>query len=128
MDMTAYPPHWRPGQLLDLKRYSDGHFEATLLGERAEADGSNVVIFPSGYDAQQFTSAWYGTPEMRAQMYPKPRDLSLDPEANMIEYTPVKPIPPFVGPPDGTLIDLHGHVSNPPLNRAERRKLRLGKA
>jgi len=112
--MTPYPAHWRPGMLLDLKRYSDGHFEATLLGERAEADGSNVVRFESSYDAQQFTSAWYGTPEMRAQIYPI--------------NSPQGECPTGDYESAGTGAERQAGKSPAPiLNRAERRKLRLGK-
>jgi len=108
--------------LLDLKRYSDGHFEATLLGERAEADGSNVVRFDSGYDAQQFTSAWYGTPEMRAQIYPKP--------VEMVEIITPELTPEHIREAERwvTTKDDETGVTLTRLNRAERRKLRLGKA
>jgi hypothetical protein len=54
-----YPKHWIPGQLLDLRRYSDGHYAATLLGEDLKPDLSNAMIFDSSHDAQQFTSKWY---------------------------------------------------------------------
>ena len=57
--MRDYPEHWIPGQLLDLKRFSDGSFRATLLGEEFKPELANAVEFASGYDAQQFVSHWY---------------------------------------------------------------------
>ena len=50
------PAHWIVGQLLDLKRYSDGSFRATLLGEEPK-DGQ--MSFSSAWDAQEFVSHWY---------------------------------------------------------------------
>jgi hypothetical protein len=112
--------------LLDLKRYSDGHFEATLLGERAESDGSNVVRFESGYDAQQFTSAWYGTPEMRAQMYPKPAEPLAEFKDRVID--PQRASAAAMFDAEVAVIERNKQAIGAHLNRAERRKLRLGKA
>ena len=60
-----YPAHWLPGQLLDLKRYTNGSYRATLLGEEADPKKSNWIDFESGHDAQAFTSWWYLPAEAR---------------------------------------------------------------
>jgi hypothetical protein len=54
-----YPSHWLPGQLLDLKRYADGSFRATLLGEEFKPELGNAITFESSYEAQEFVSTWY---------------------------------------------------------------------
>ena len=63
--MRDYPPHWLPGQLLDLKRYGDGTFRATLLGEEYDPELGNGIEFDSTYAAQQFTSWWYSSAMQR---------------------------------------------------------------
>jgi hypothetical protein len=47
------------GQLLDLRRYSDGSFRAFALGETDELDPSRRIDFASGWAAQEFISQWY---------------------------------------------------------------------
>jgi hypothetical protein len=57
-----YPPHWLPGQLLDLKRYIDGSYRATLLGDNDDPKQDYIapsVHFESSREAQAFTSWWY---------------------------------------------------------------------
>lgn len=66
-----YPPHWIPGQLLDLKRYGDGTFRASLLGETAKPELANFIDFDSAHAAQQFTSWWY-LPAMQREQYGSP--------------------------------------------------------
>lgn len=56
---TDYPPHWLPGQLLDLQKFTDGTARATLLGEAYDPEKANAVHFASLHDAQQFVSVWY---------------------------------------------------------------------
>ena len=73
---VKHPAHWVKGQLLDLKRYTDGTYRCTLLGEewrpkdhramvdregftKADWEALNAVYFDSSHAAQQFTSAWY---------------------------------------------------------------------
>ncbi len=56
--MRDTPAHWMRGALLDVKRYTDGTFRAWLLGE-ADTEGAPSIEFSSGWDAQQFVSAWY---------------------------------------------------------------------
>ena len=51
------PPHWNRGQLLDVRRYSDGSFLVTLLGDEGEEVPS--MKFTSSFDAQAFISDWY---------------------------------------------------------------------
>ena len=63
--MRDYPPHWLPGQLLDLKRYGDGSFRATLLGEEYDPELANGLEFDSSFAAQQFTSWWYSSAMQR---------------------------------------------------------------
>jgi hypothetical protein len=57
--MHDTPPHWIPGQLLDLKRFGDGTYRATLLGEEYDPELGNAIEFHSSYEAQQFVSHWY---------------------------------------------------------------------
>jgi len=56
------PAGWQKGALLDLKRFNNGSFTATLLGEDANAEGTNVMHFDSSFDAQNFVSYWYEKP------------------------------------------------------------------
>lgn len=57
--MTDIPAHWQKGALLDLQRFHDGSFRATLLGEEADHAKANFVEFDSSFAAQQFVSQWY---------------------------------------------------------------------
>lgn len=54
-----YPAHWLPGQLLDLKRYTNGSYRATLLGEEYDPELANAIDFDSSRAAQEFVSWWY---------------------------------------------------------------------
>lgn len=54
-----YPPGWIPGSLLDLKRYTNGSYRATLLGEQYDPEKANGIDFDSSHDAQAFVSWWY---------------------------------------------------------------------
>jgi hypothetical protein len=60
-----YPSHWLPGQLLDLKRFTDGSCRATLLGEEYDPEKGNGIHFQSTFDAQAFVSLWYAPAELR---------------------------------------------------------------
>ena len=53
------PAHWIQGQLLDLKRFADGSYRATLLGEEYDPIKDNALTFDSSNAAQQFVSEWY---------------------------------------------------------------------
>jgi hypothetical protein len=53
----SIPKGWVKGQLLDLRRYSDGSFKAYRLGEYD--DQAPHMDFDSSYQAQAFTSHWY---------------------------------------------------------------------
>ena len=53
------PTHWRKGALLDLQRYADGSYRATLLGEEAKPELANYMEFDSSHTAQTFVSYWY---------------------------------------------------------------------
>jgi hypothetical protein len=55
----AHPPHWTRGQLLDLKRFTDGSYRATLLGEAYDPEKGNGLDFDSSVTAQNFISWWY---------------------------------------------------------------------
>lgn len=57
--MPDIPAHWIKGQLLDLQRYGDGSFRATLLGEEYKPQLGNAVLFESATAAQAFVSEWY---------------------------------------------------------------------
>jgi hypothetical protein len=52
------PRHWIKGQLLDVRRYSDGSYIVTLLGEELDED-TQTMKFNSTIDAQAFVSNWY---------------------------------------------------------------------
>ena len=54
--MLDVPKHWRKGALIDLKRFSNGSYRATLLGEEPK-DG--CIDFDSSTAAQNWISAWY---------------------------------------------------------------------
>ncbi len=56
---SDYPSHWIKGQLLDLKRFADGSYRATLLGEEYDAQKGNALEFDSAFAAQAFMSQWY---------------------------------------------------------------------
>lgn len=68
MLMIPYPEHWIPGTLLDLRRFNDGSFKATIMGEEPKLDESNVLAFDSGHAAQQFVSIWYAPAAIRDQV------------------------------------------------------------
>lgn len=54
------PAHWQRGALLDLKRFSDGSYRATLLGETYDpSEPIPCMEFDSSFAAQQFVSHWY---------------------------------------------------------------------
>lgn len=55
----SVPAHWIKGQLLDLKRFDDGTFLATALGEEFKPALANGIQFASGWAAQEFVSQWY---------------------------------------------------------------------
>jgi len=63
--MHNVPPHWVKGQLLDLMRFGDGTFRATLLGEEADPQLANYIDFESAGAAQQFVSEWYQPEQQR---------------------------------------------------------------
>jgi hypothetical protein len=65
---TDYPTHWLHGQLLDMKRFTDGSFRATLLGEEYDTDKPNAMEFASASEAQAFVSWWYSPPILRDQV------------------------------------------------------------
>lgn len=60
--MIDYPSNWIPGQLLNLQRFGDGSFKATLLGDNDDPKKGYIapaVHFDSSYAAQAFVSWWY---------------------------------------------------------------------
>ena len=63
-----YPPNWTPGALLDLKRFTDGSYRATLLGEDYKPELANGIEFASSFEAQAFVSWWYSPPMLRDQV------------------------------------------------------------
>ena len=74
--LPDFPSHWRPGQLLDLKKFTDGTCRATLLGQdwdpqsrqpKAEWEAENAVQFASMPEAQEFVSRWY-SPAIRHKL------------------------------------------------------------
>jgi hypothetical protein len=65
--MHSYPPDWLPGQLLDLKRFNNGTYRATLLGEEYKPELANGIEFDSSHSAQAFVSWWYSPAILREQ-------------------------------------------------------------
>lgn len=63
--MHEVPSHWIKGQLLDLKRFTDGTYRATLLGEEYKPELANGVQFASSHEAQAFVSNWYTPAQQR---------------------------------------------------------------
>ena len=59
LEGVHYPAHWNRGNLLDLKKYTNGSAMALLLGENYDPTTDNAVHFDSLHAAQQFVSAWY---------------------------------------------------------------------
>lgn len=57
--MNNHPPNWIKGSLLNLQRFADGSYRATLLGEEAKPELANFIEFDSSFAAQQWISAWY---------------------------------------------------------------------
>ena len=55
----SVPKHWTKGQLLDLRRYGDGSYKATIMGEDPKPELANFVEFDNSFDAQNFISTWY---------------------------------------------------------------------
>lgn len=55
--MSDYPPHWRKGELLNVKRYVDGSYRITALSD--EANKPATLEFASTDACQAFVSAWY---------------------------------------------------------------------
>lgn len=65
-DRQAIPQHWIKGQLLDVKRYSNGSFVVVAFGEEAAKDEEVPSMkFASTFDAQAFVSDWYKPGEGR---------------------------------------------------------------
>ena len=63
-----YPNDWTPGQLLDLKKFTDGSCRATLLGEDYKAELNNGMHFSSMWEAQAFVSWWYAPSDVRERL------------------------------------------------------------
>ena len=45
--------------MLDLRRYGDGSYKATIMGEELRPELANFVEFDNSFDAQNFVSSWY---------------------------------------------------------------------
>src|SRR5271154_4494746 len=54
---VTWPESWIKGQLLDVRRFSDGSFRVYELG--AHDDLAPHMDFDSSFAAQQFISWWY---------------------------------------------------------------------
>ena len=66
--MTDIPPTWAKGALLDLKRFNDGTFRCTLLGDNDDPKRDYIapsMTFESAYAAQQFVSDWYNPAQQK---------------------------------------------------------------
>lgn len=53
----AIPMSWIKGQLLDVKRYSDGTYDIYELG--ADIRDAQNMHFNSSWECQDFVSWWY---------------------------------------------------------------------
>jgi hypothetical protein len=59
MDVTRYPAHWEPGQLLNVRQFSDGSRVLCLLHEDPEREETQTLTFDNAYDTQEFVAWWY---------------------------------------------------------------------
>lgn len=55
------PNHWIKGQLLDVRKYTDGTYHAKLAheGKKPNGEEAEMIIFESSEQANQFLSKWY---------------------------------------------------------------------
>jgi hypothetical protein len=51
MDATRYPAHWEPGQLLNVRQFSDGTRVVSLLHDDPERAETQTLTFANSYDA-----------------------------------------------------------------------------
>lgn len=59
-----WPAAWIPGELLNVRRFSDGNFRITRLDEEFSNEKQNGLVLPR--DAcQQFVSNWYASAQLR---------------------------------------------------------------
>ena len=63
------PEGWNRGELLDVKRFTDGTFTITPLYAGARKD---ELRFANGSDCQQFVSWWYAPQGVQEQERPDP--------------------------------------------------------
>ena len=96
--MRDYPSHWQYGQLLDLKRFSDGTFRATILGEEYKPELGNAIEFASGWDAQEFVSKWYSRELAREPVWGSAHPMQevfepMTPSSHVETYDSVNPAP-----------------------------------
>lgn len=61
----SLPSHWIRGQLIDLRRYSDGTFKAVLLGEEMNQEHPNWIELSNADTAQALVSWWYAPESVR---------------------------------------------------------------
>lgn len=56
-----FPAGWKKGELLDLKRYTNGTFDAFLMGadEKEARKRGEYLSFENSDQAQAFVSEWY---------------------------------------------------------------------
>lgn len=57
MSQPEFPPRWRKGELLDVRRYTDGTCKVSALSD--EAQKPEALEFASIDGCQAFVSAWY---------------------------------------------------------------------
>lgn len=66
--MHLPPPEWRKGELLNVRKYTDGQFRITRLGDEFDASKLNGIILNSD-DCQCFISDWYAPSQVREAEY-----------------------------------------------------------
>jgi len=57
------PSHWRKGELLDVKHFTDGSFTVGRYFEYAQ--NAETLKFTNSIDCQNFVSAWYAREQGR---------------------------------------------------------------
>jgi hypothetical protein len=69
MAVTRYPAHWEPGQLLNVRQFSDGTRIICLLHEDPVHEETEKLTFTNAHDAQEFISWWYAPASARDGRY-----------------------------------------------------------
>jgi hypothetical protein len=66
---SRYPAHWEPGQLLNVRQFTDGSRVVCLLHEDPERAETETLTFDNASDAQEFVAWWYAPAAARDDRY-----------------------------------------------------------